>query len=158
ERRVVVALDLEDDGESVADVDGARVLTRSLEHAGPLRRQALQIALARLVGAVLGPHHGEDPELREGGRAPEDREDLGVLGVREPVLGGEREIDRRLAAARAHRAAPATASTSEPRIARPSSPPKSASTACSGCGISPKTLPRALRTPATFASEPFGFA
>jgi len=40
---------------------------------------------------------------------------------------------------------------------RPSSPgPKPSSTACSGCGISPTTLPRALLTPAMARIEPLG--
>src|ERR1700709_2171959 len=50
------------------------------------------------------------------------------------------------------------ASTSDPRISAPSAEPSSGSTACSGCGISPKTLPAALSTPATSPTDPFGFA
>src|SRR4029079_7514036 len=53
ERRVVVALDLEDRCETVADVDGARVLARSLEDLRPGRRQLLQIRARALVRAVL---------------------------------------------------------------------------------------------------------
>jgi len=49
-------------------------------------------------------------------------------------------------------------STSEPRISTPSVEPEpsSGSTACSGCGIRPKTFPRSLTTPAIAPTEPFG--
>ena len=50
------------------------------------------------------------------------------------------------------------ASTSEARIGVPPVAPSSGSTACSGCGIRPKTLPSALMTPATSATEPFGLS
>ncbi len=46
---------------------------------------------------------------------------------------------------------------SESNRARPSVEPVSASTACSGCGIRPTTLPASLQTPAMSATEPFGF-
>jgi len=39
---MVVRLHLEDDGEPVADVDGAGVLARPLEDAGPRRREAFR--------------------------------------------------------------------------------------------------------------------
>ena len=68
-------------------------------------------------------------------------------------LDGMAECARR-AAATDNRAA----STSEPRISAPSAEPSSGSTACSGCGIRPKTFPRSLQTPATSATAPFGFS
>ncbi len=40
----------------------------------------------------------------------------------------------------------------------PSAGPSSGSTACSGCGISPRTLPSRLHTPATSWTEPFGLS
>ncbi|KRC61243.1 hypothetical protein ASE14_10040 [Agromyces sp. Root81] len=43
------------------------------------------------------------------------------------------------------------------RIAAAVSGPKPGSTACSGCGIRPTTLPRALEMPAMSRSEPLGF-
>ena len=43
-------------------------------------------------------------------------------------------------------------------IPSPSSEPRTASTAVSGCGMRPATLPAALVTPAIARSEPFGFA
>ena len=45
----------------------------------------------------------------------------------------------------------------EAKIRSPSSEPVSGSTACSGCGISPITLPRSFTTPAMSRAEPFGF-
>src|SRR5262249_45712896 len=156
EGRAVVALDLEDRGEALADRDDARVLARPLEHTGPARRQRAQVSLARLVRAVLRPHHREDPELGEGRGAAEDLEDARVLGVGEPVLACEGEVDARRAA-RTHRAAP-TASTSEPRIACPSRPPIAASAGGPGWGITPSRLPRWLGIPATSPTAPLGFA
>src|SRR3954447_19889721 len=50
------------------------------------------------------------------------------------------------------------ASTSDARTRPPSADPSSGSTACSGCGISPHTLPASLTTPAMSRSEPLGFA
>ena len=41
---------------------------------------------------------------------------------------------------------------------RPSSEPRSRSEARSGCGIRPMTFPDALTTPATPATDPFGFS
>ena len=72
--RMVVRLDLERDRPSVAHVDDARVLlARPDEHptetrgpADPLGRESLKERPRVLVRAVLRPHHGEDPELREG--------------------------------------------------------------------------------------------
>ena len=69
ERGVIVALDLEDHGEAVADRDAARVLAGALEHVLGPRGKPPQVLLARLVGAVLGPHHGEDPELGDSSAA-----------------------------------------------------------------------------------------
>ena len=71
ERRVVVGLDLEDRREAVADVDGARVLARSLQDARPGRRERLEVNARALVAAVLRPHHREDAELGQGRLAPQ---------------------------------------------------------------------------------------
>jgi hypothetical protein len=61
--RVVVALDLEGDRLSVAEVDDARVLARALEDARRLRREAPQEERRVLVSAVLRPEEREDGEL-----------------------------------------------------------------------------------------------
>ena len=80
ERRMVVRLDLEDRGQAVADVDGAGVLARPLQHARPLGRQLLQMDARALVAAVLGPHHREDAELGErSARGRSERDDALVF-------------------------------------------------------------------------------
>ena len=64
--RVVVALDLERDGPAVADVDDAGVLADAdEEHIGLrlLLAELGEVHLARLVGAVLAPHHRIHGEL-----------------------------------------------------------------------------------------------
>src|SRR4029077_4659211 len=89
--------------------------------------------LARvLVGAVLGPQQREHRQLDVVGLAPVQLDDALVLGV------GETELAVfRLGHAHAAAVAPAAASNSF----RPSLEPVSSSTACSGCGLSPSTLP-----------------
>ena len=49
------------------------------------------------------------------------------------------------------------AATIDSNSRSPSADPVRGSTACSGWGISPTTLPRSLQTPATSATEPLGF-
>ena len=79
ERRVVVRLDLENGRQPVADIDGAGVLARSLQHAAARGRQRLQVDARALVAAVLGPHHREDAELGEVGLAAHQLADAVVL-------------------------------------------------------------------------------
>src|SRR5690606_4932234 len=57
-----------------------------------------------------------------------------------------------------HAAAPARASSSEPSTTVPSAEPSSASTARSGCGIMPSTLPRSLTMPAMALRLPLTLA
>jgi len=84
---VVVGLHLEDRNHAVTDVDDARILPRPLDYGGTTGGQLLQVDLAGLVGAVLGPHDGEDAEFGEGGLPPQDLlHPLKVLR-REAVLG-----------------------------------------------------------------------
>ena len=93
ERRVIVRFDLEDSRQPVADVDGARVLARSLQDARTGRRQLLQMDARALVAAVLGPHHGEDAELGQR-RLPLHRaHDALVLVGLETVTLENRRID-----------------------------------------------------------------
>src|SRR4029453_4510 len=54
ERRMIVALDLEDHGPAVADVDRAGVLAGPLQHVRAALRQAGEKDARVLVGAVLG--------------------------------------------------------------------------------------------------------
>src|SRR4029450_2037621 len=71
ERRMVVALDLEDDRPAVADVDRAGVLAGALEHVRTALRQARQEHARVLVGAVLGPERREETQLGIAGLTPE---------------------------------------------------------------------------------------
>ena len=69
--RMVVRLDLEDARKPVADVDSARVLARTLQHARPRGGQRPEQRLARLVAAVLAPQRADDAELEAIRLAPE---------------------------------------------------------------------------------------
>ncbi len=59
-----------------------------------------------------------------------------------------------IGARRAYSRAPSTARRIDSKMQRPSVEPVNSSTACSGWGISPKTLPASLRTPAMSLTEP----
>ena len=84
---VVVALDLESAGPAVAHVDDAGVLARPLHDAIALGGQALEVDAARLVGAVLAPHHAVNAEFGERGLAlAEKLFDFFVLVGSEAVL------------------------------------------------------------------------
>jgi hypothetical protein len=86
---MVVALHLEHHREPVADVDDAGVLARPLDHPRRLGRQAAQVDLGRLVGAVLVPHRREDAELGEARGAADQAENALVLVRLEAVFGDE---------------------------------------------------------------------
>ena len=91
-RRVVVRLDLERDGVPVTDVDDAGVLADAdhqvLAHlVGDVVAELAQMHLARLVGAVLAPHHRVHRQLRRRRPAAEDLVQLGVLVGLEPEVG-----------------------------------------------------------------------
>jgi hypothetical protein len=87
---MVVALDLEDDGVAVAEIESARVLARSLEYALALRRERLQQQRRVLVPAVLRPEEGEDGELEIVGLTSEQGADTVELPVREAEGAMER--------------------------------------------------------------------
>src|SRR5439155_10834225 len=79
------------------------------------------------------------------------RLDLRQLVVGEPELPVERLF------LRTHTVTPAIAvCSSDAKSGWPPVGPTSGSTACSGCGISPTTLPAGLRMPATLFVAPFG--
>jgi hypothetical protein len=85
---------------------------------------------------------------RRSSARPSSRRRLVSSGaLREPTAGA------RQACARARCAA--AASTSAASRSPPSADPSSGSTACSGWGMSPMTLPASLTTPATLPREPF---
>ena len=94
--RVVVALDADRDREAVADVDHAGALARTDEHPRRLGGEPREVALRRLVRAVLRPHHRVHRELELGGLAAEqldDRRELVVGEAQLPVEGlGRRHV------------------------------------------------------------------
>jgi hypothetical protein len=87
---VVVRLDLEGDGEALAQVEDARVLSRPLEDTLAVGRQPLQERRRMLVAAVLRPEQREDRELEMVRVAPEQLVDT----VRLPVAETESAVDR----------------------------------------------------------------
>lgn len=164
-RGVVVRLDLEGDRIAVADVDDARVLADADEHRvvlGGLLAELAQVHLAALVRAVLGPHDGVHGELGAGRTAAQDLAYARVLvflqaqfGPGQLDLGGLGGV---LDGVQSHQTLTSFFRI-EVKNPRPSVRPVpiSGSTACSGCGMRPTTLPAALETPAMSRSEPFGF-
>ena len=94
-RWVVVALDLEGDGEAVAEVEHARVLARALQDARPVAGEPSQQERGVLVPAVLRPEQREDGELEVVRLALEQRDDTVELLVREAELAVERRVPRR---------------------------------------------------------------
>src|SRR5438445_467878 len=117
-----------------------------------------------LVGAVLAPQQGVHRQLdciwRRALllahelvlRAREPQRERILHGRRRGVLGGG---GRRSA----HAFTASTASRIDSKMLRPSAePPVSSSTACSGWGIRPNTLPCSLQTPAMSRAEPLKFS
>jgi hypothetical protein len=170
---VVVGLDLEGAHETVADVDRAGVLARPHDHVRALGGQRAQELLGVLVGAMLAPeqrvHRQLDLIWRPTALVLADELVLGAGETeRERVLHRrQRRVVRhaRLRSRQPHppsdqRAAQtwtpsSTARRIDWKIVNPSiEPPVSASTACSGWGIRPKTLPVSLDTPAMSRREP----
>src|SRR5207245_1462248 len=97
ERWVVVALDLEDDGPAVADVDRPRVLAGPLEHARPLGWEPGEVHARVLVGTVLRPESREESQLGVGWLAAEAaREQVVLVGVAEDDLATIPERPERL--------------------------------------------------------------
>src|SRR5262249_38065928 len=129
-------------------------------------------------GAVLAPHARVGGRLAVGGPAAQHLPDPLVLvagqaqvGVRLGTVAGGGRPGHGVGAVRAHPGGPARAGphaaarahpatswrTAEGKNPSPSLPgPGSGSIACWGWGMSPTTLPAALRTPAMSRAEPFG--
>ena len=84
---VVVRLDLEGAGPAVPDVDDAGVLSRTLHDELAFGRQALEMYLAGLVRAMLGPHDTVDAELGERGNTTEGCKDALILIRGNAMLG-----------------------------------------------------------------------
>jgi hypothetical protein len=87
---MVVALDLERDGLTLAEVDDASVLAWALEDARRARREALEEQRRVLVPAVLGPEEREDGELEVVRLALEQLLDTVELPVRQAEGAVER--------------------------------------------------------------------
>src|SRR5579863_7238117 len=91
---MIVRLDLECAGPSIADVDDARVLPRALHDATAARGQTFQMHAGRFVRAVLAPHYAENAELGDGGLASAEKLfDLLVFFRRESVLPDDLRSD-----------------------------------------------------------------
>src|SRR5690625_174312 len=137
-----MALDLERDGVTVPDIDDPGVLARALQYLGTACRERPHERTAVLVTAVFGPH-GADYCGLEGVQfttfAP-----LGLV----PFRFSQAELSC-AAAQPAHRTA--SCSSGPRNSGRPSALPSSCSSARSGCGMSPTTLPAALLMPAMSA-------
>jgi len=80
---MVVRLDLEDDRQAVADVDGARVLARALQNVRAFRRQLAQQRLRRLVGTVLAPERAEHADFQVVRISPDGPHDRAILVQRQ---------------------------------------------------------------------------
>ena len=95
-RGVVVALDPERHRDAVSGVDDSGVLARTHEHGRAFGGKPAEMQAARLVRAVLGPHHCVHRQLEVIGRPAEDPPDGGGLVVGEPegpvdrLVGGHR--------------------------------------------------------------------
>ena len=110
---------------------------------------AASVGHALDVGGRMALPDAGDQRDRAGdvlGRAVRHEAQVGVIRH----LSGIGRTTRRLEL----QAGTAAISSRPPTTARPSVEPISASTACSGCGIRPKTLPASLQTPATRAVAP----
>ena len=94
-----MGLDLEGAGPAVAYVDDAGILAGALDHRSRSRRasalggKAAEMHARALVGAVLGPHDGEDAELGEGGGAAQSLLHASVLVRGDAVLFQKRGRD-----------------------------------------------------------------
>src|SRR5579875_370217 len=105
---------------------------------------------------MFGPHYRKDTQFGEGRGAPQMLQDEAVFRLAQAMGQRQRQIDAWLSGQinRAHD----RAWRIERKMVCPSHPPSKASTACSGCGIRPKTLKVSLATPAMACNEPLGLA
>ena len=88
--RVVVALHLECDGPSIADVDDAGIFLACLhEDARAGDWEFFQLELRIFIRAMLTPHDGENAEFGEVGLASEDGFDAFVFVGRDAVFGDD---------------------------------------------------------------------
>ena len=154
ERRMVMALDLEDGGKPVTNIDGACIFARTLDHLRAVDWQGFQPFLRRFVGTVFRPHGREDAEFAKVWRAAEAGQDEVPLLLRQPHGGGVLEGHFRFLFGRAHAE---RASRQAVRRVAPSALPSSGEMARSGWGIMPMTRPFGETMPAMSRAAPFGF-
>ena len=151
---VVMALDLEDGGKPVTDIDGASVLAGALDHLRAVDWQGLQPFLRGFVRTVFRPHGREDTELAHIRCAAEAGQDEFPLLLRQAHGGGVLEGHFRFLFGRAHAE---RASRQAVRSVAPSALPSSGEMARSGWGIMPMTRPFGETMPAMSRAAPFGF-
>src|SRR5215470_94463 len=85
---VIVRFDLESGDEALSYVHDTCIFTRSLHDELATRGKTLEVNFAGFVGAVLAPHHGENPQLGDVRIAAENFLNAGVLFGGYAVLGG----------------------------------------------------------------------
>src|SRR5258705_1496103 len=90
---MIVRFHFECRGQTIPDIDYTRVFAGSLQYLRAASRQAAQMHLARLVRAVLTPHHAEDAQLGEVRFAPKNFLDARVLFIGEAVFSREFRCD-----------------------------------------------------------------
>src|SRR5439155_8842657 len=148
--RMGMGLHLEHAGDALAEIHHPGVLPWAHQDLRPSRGKHLQVHLARLVRAVLGPHHREHRELGTVRLASQLLDDNVVLVIRETECAVEGLVAQpELTFARA-------AANSHWNTACPPVGPRSGSTACSGCGISPRTPRPSPHRPAMAFVLPLG--
>jgi hypothetical protein len=89
EARMVVALHLEDGGQTLADIDSAGILARPIDHVRGFGREFRQMHARRFVGAMLRPHHREDAQFGDVGGAAELFQDEVIFVAGETEFFGE---------------------------------------------------------------------
>src|SRR5438105_3747273 len=90
---MVVRLDLEGANPAFANINDAGILARALYHHFRARGQPLQVNFGRFVRAVLAPHHAEDSELRQRGRAAQYFQEFLVFLLRKPMFAEQLRSD-----------------------------------------------------------------
>ena len=76
---------LEDSRESIADIHGSGILSRSLDHPLPFGGKTLQMDPRAFVRTMFAPHHRKDPEFRQIRLTPQVFEDLLEFLLRQTV-------------------------------------------------------------------------
>ena len=154
-----MALDLEDGGQPVTDIDSAGILAGPLNDLRSLGWQGLQPFLRGFIGTMLRPHGRENSELAQIRRTSKPCQDEVPFLTRQPHRGGVLEGHGRILMRRAHDIThDIRASRLAVSMVAPSALPSSAEMARSGCGIMPITRPFAETMPAMSRAAPFGLA